>query len=145
MMSDRAEGPPRKDAKAKARQAKVEIKQAKVEAKARARAEAEARKKAKAEAKDRARVESEKKGAKGNSVILAFVYGIPLAIKLGFTYLGFKRRAKKAGKIFKRQLIEDGVDPKTADILTEDYLATSHIISRAVKEIGKRKGPMWGG
>lgn len=53
---------------------------------------------------------------------------IPLAIKLGFVYLSFKRKAKKAGKIFKKELINSGIDKKTAEILTEDYLKTSHFL-----------------
>ena len=54
---------------------------------------------------------------------------IPLAIKLGFVYLSFKRKAKKAGKIFKKELLDSGIDKKTANILTEDYLRTSHFLS----------------
>jgi hypothetical protein len=53
---------------------------------------------------------------------------IPLAIKLGFVYLSFKRKAKKAGKVFKKELIAGGIDKKTAELLTEDYLKTSHFL-----------------
>ena len=53
---------------------------------------------------------------------------IPLIIKLGFVYLGFKRKAKKAGKVFKKELLANGIDKKTAELLTEDYLNTSHFL-----------------
>jgi len=53
---------------------------------------------------------------------------IPLAIKLGFVYLSFKRKAKKAGKVFKKELIVGGIDKKTAELLTDDYLKSSHFL-----------------
>ncbi len=53
---------------------------------------------------------------------------IPLAFKLGLVYLGFKRKAKKAGKIFKKELISNGIDKNTAKLLTEEYLKTSHFL-----------------
>ena len=64
---------------------------------------------------------------------------IPLAVKLGFVYLGFKRKAKKAGKIFEKELIVNGIDKNTAKLLTEEYMKTSHFLrgfdfSHMVKE-----------
>jgi hypothetical protein len=53
---------------------------------------------------------------------------IPLVIKLGFVYLSFKRKAKKAGKIFKKELIACGLDKETAERLTKEYLKGSHIL-----------------
>jgi hypothetical protein len=55
---------------------------------------------------------------------------IPLAIKLGFVYLGFKLKVKKAGKIFKKELIANGIDKNTAKLLTEEYLKGSHFFRR---------------
>ena len=53
---------------------------------------------------------------------------IPLVIKLGFVYLNFRRKAKKAGKIFKRELLAGGLDKDTANRLTDEYLKSSHFM-----------------
>ena len=50
-------------------------------------------------------------------------------IKLGFVYLRFKRKAKKAGKIFKKELIAAGLDKDFVKELTDDYLKTSHFLT----------------
>ena len=55
---------------------------------------------------------------------------IPLAIKLGFVYLGFKRKVKKAGKAFQNELLANGIDKETAKLLTEEYLKGSHFFKR---------------
>jgi len=53
---------------------------------------------------------------------------IPLVMKLGMFYLSFKRKAKKAGKIFEKELVANGIDRTTARLLTEEYLKTSHFL-----------------
>ena len=53
---------------------------------------------------------------------------IPLAFKIGLVYLSFKRKAKKAGKIFEKELISAGIDKDVAKLLTEDYLKSSHFL-----------------
>lgn len=53
---------------------------------------------------------------------------IPLIMKLGVFYLSFKRKAKKAGKIFEKELVANGIDRATARLLTEEYLKTSHFL-----------------
>jgi hypothetical protein len=50
-----------------------------------------------------------------------------LTIRLGGTFLRFKRNANKAGKVFKNELIKQGIDKNTAIGLTEIYMDTSHI------------------
>jgi len=65
---------------------------------------------------------------RGPSPILYIPRLIPLVIKLGFVYLGFKRKAKKAGKIFKKELIAGGLDKNFANELTKEYLKTSHFL-----------------
>jgi hypothetical protein len=45
-----------------------------------------------------------------------------LLFRLTGTFLRFKRDAKKAGKIFRKELIRQGFDKKTATELTETYL-----------------------
>jgi hypothetical protein len=54
---------------------------------------------------------------------------IPLVLKLGATYLKFKRRAQKAGRIFQKELRSQGIDKQTARAMTEIYLESSHILS----------------
>lgn len=53
---------------------------------------------------------------------------IPLVFKLGFVYLRFKRKAKKAGKIFNKELIANGIDKETAKLLTDEYMKGAHIM-----------------
>lgn len=50
-----------------------------------------------------------------------------LTFRLTRTFLRFKSDANKAGKVFKKELIKEGIDKKTADQLTEVYLKASHI------------------
>ena len=50
-----------------------------------------------------------------------------LIFRLGGTFLSFKRNANKAGKVFKKELIQQGIDKETATELTERYMESSHI------------------
>jgi len=50
-----------------------------------------------------------------------------LMIRLGGTFLRFKRDAKKAGKVFRKELISQGLDKKTAAELTEIFLDGSNL------------------
>lgn len=50
-----------------------------------------------------------------------------LMFRLGGTFLKFKRNAKKAGKVFKKELIKQGFDKETAEGLTKIYLEGSDI------------------
>ncbi len=56
---------------------------------------------------------------------------IPFIPKLMFrcagSFLRFKRQAKKGGKAFKKELLNQGLDKKTATSLTEEYLKSSNI------------------
>ena len=58
--------------------------------------------------------------------------------KLGWTYLGFKRKAKKAGNLFKKQLLADGVDKAAAETLTDQYLRSSEFLSEMIRTQGHR-------
>lgn len=66
-----------------------------------------------------------------DSTIKSFGVLIPflpkLLIKLSITFLRFKRGAKKAGKVFRKELVEQGLDKQTASELTEIYLRGSEI------------------
>jgi hypothetical protein len=50
-----------------------------------------------------------------------------LIFRLAGTYIRFKSNANKAGKIFKKELIHQGIDKVTATELTGIYLESSHI------------------
>jgi hypothetical protein len=50
-----------------------------------------------------------------------------LLFKFSITFLRFKRGAKKAGKIFRKELIQQGLDKHTASELTGFYLKGSEM------------------
>jgi uncharacterized membrane protein YbaN (DUF454 family) len=50
-----------------------------------------------------------------------------LLFKFSITFLRFKRGAKKAGKIFRKELIQQGLDKRTASELTGFYMKGSKI------------------
>jgi len=50
-----------------------------------------------------------------------------LMFRLTGTIIQFKSRANKAGKVFKNELIKQGIDRETADELTLIYMESSHI------------------
>jgi hypothetical protein len=56
-----------------------------------------------------------------------------LLIRSGGAFLRFKRQAKKGGKVFKKELINQGFDKKTASELTGIYLDGSHLIQSMIK------------
>ena len=50
-----------------------------------------------------------------------------LLFKFSMTFLRFKRKAKKAEKVFRKELLEQGLDKQTALELTEIYMKSSKI------------------
>ena len=50
-----------------------------------------------------------------------------LIFRFGKLFLSFKRQAKKGGKAFRKELIKQGLDKKTANELTEKYLEGSNL------------------
>jgi hypothetical protein len=52
----------------------------------------------------------------------------PLMLRLGGTYLRFKKQAQKGGRIFEKELRANGIDKNTAKAFTEIYLNTSRIL-----------------
>lgn len=54
---------------------------------------------------------------------------LPLILKLGKTFLKFKKDAQKAGRIFEKELRANGIDKRTAREMTEIYLNSSRILS----------------
>jgi len=51
-----------------------------------------------------------------------------LLFRLGGTFLRFKRDAKKAGKVFEKELRAQGLDKKMAGELTNIYLEGSNLV-----------------
>lgn len=51
-----------------------------------------------------------------------------LMFRLGGIFLRFKRDAKKAGKVFRKELIDQGLDKATAAELTGIYLEGSDLL-----------------
>jgi hypothetical protein len=58
-------------------------------------------------------------------VLLPFLPKI--LFRFGIVFLGFKRKANKAGKVFRTELIKQGFDRDTATELTETYMKTSQL------------------
>jgi len=50
-----------------------------------------------------------------------------LLFRFGRVFLRFKREAKKAGKVFRKELIKQGLDKQTALELTEIYMKGSEM------------------
>ena len=51
-----------------------------------------------------------------------------LVLKSGGVFLRFKRQAKKGEHVFRKELINQGVDKKTAAELTDIYLEGSNLL-----------------
>jgi hypothetical protein len=52
-----------------------------------------------------------------------------LTFKLFIGYLRFKRKVKKATKTFRKELIQSGVEKKTAVMLAEEFAKAAEMIS----------------
>jgi hypothetical protein len=52
-----------------------------------------------------------------------------LVLRLFFAYLSFKRKAKKAAKSFRKELIRSGIEKKTAKMLADEFAASSNIFN----------------
>jgi hypothetical protein len=80
------------------------------------------------EKRSRSKAKKPRRVTTGQVVFAGVTSSIPLMVKLGFVYLGFKRKAKKAGKVFKKELIANGINDDVATRLTEEYLKGSHFL-----------------
>jgi len=73
-----------------------------------------------------------KDGKDDLSPIKIFGMMIPLIPSLMFrltgTFLRFKRDANKAGKIFKKELVNQGLDRETAKLFTKEYVEGSNLM-----------------
>ena len=80
------------------------------------------------EKRSKSKAKKPRRATTGQVVFAGVTGSIPLMVKLGFVYLGFKRKAKKAAKIFEKELIANGIDKNTAKLLTEEYMKGSHFL-----------------
>ena len=63
-----------------------------------------------------------------------FISFLPsLLIKSGGAFLRFKLQAKKGGKIFQKELINQGIDKKTATELANSYVEGSEFLKSMMK------------
>lgn len=71
---------------------------------------------------------------KVGQVIIA---GIPVMVKTGLrlsiAYLRFKGKAKRAARVFERELLAGGMDPDHVRELTEMYLESSRLVHIGMK------------
>ena len=76
-----------------------------------------------------AKIIKEKRGEISFKLFGMILVSLPsLIFKSGGAFLRFKREAKKGGKIFQRELVNQGIDKSTADELTEIYIGGSNIV-----------------
>lgn len=69
-----------------------------------------------------------KRAIKDPHIIAAlFLYLPSIMLKLGFVFVKFKRRARKGGYAFKKELLNQGMDPKIASKLTDIYMQSSNL------------------
>lgn len=57
-----------------------------------------------------------------------------LMFRLSGTLIRFKSQANKAGKVFKKELVKQGIDKETAEYLKEIYMEGSHIRQYLINE-----------
>ena len=59
----------------------------------------------------------------------------PLLLRLGISYLRYKRQAKRAGKSFLHSMVVNGIPEKEARDLAEDYM-TSFSVRTIIRQLG---------
>jgi hypothetical protein len=69
----------------------------------------------------------------GQFVIAGIPIMVTMGFRLGIAYLRFKRKAKKAARVFERELLAGGIDKGMARDLTEMYLESSRIFHMGMK------------
>jgi len=58
---------------------------------------------------------------------------VTMGFRLGMAYLRFKRKAKRAARVFEKELIAGGIDAEGAKKLTEMYLESSRLVHMGMK------------
>jgi hypothetical protein len=79
-------------------------------------------------------------GRVGQMVIAGIPVMVTMGLRLTIAYLRFKRKAKKAARIFERELLAGGIDREGARKLTEMYLESSRVFHMGMKG-AMGKGP----
>jgi hypothetical protein len=59
----------------------------------------------------------------------------PLLLRLGVSYLRYKRQAKRAGRSFFHSLVANGIPEKEARDLADDYM-TSFSVKKIIRQLG---------
>ncbi len=63
-------------------------------------------------------------------MVLAVAANAPwLVWRLGISYLRYKRQAKRAGKVFFRSLVSNGIPEKEARDLADEYMSSLSLMS----------------
>ena len=63
-------------------------------------------------------------------MVLAVAASAPwLVWRLGISYLRYKRQAKRAGKVFFRSLVSNGIPEKEARDLADEYMSSLSLMS----------------
>ena len=76
-------------------------------------------------------IDKERRPIRAFGILLPSLPG--LIFRFGGLFLRFKRDAKKAGKVFRTELINQGIDKQTATELTEIYMEGSDV-SRLIQD-----------
>ena len=71
---------------------------------------------------------------RARDVIKVVPRAIPLMFKVGFVYLTVRWKARKAARIFEREMLAGGVDKRTARLLKKEYLKGSRGFRRFDRE-----------
>ena len=74
----------------------------------------------------------------GEALLVVAGTAPPLLLRLGISYLRYKRQAKRAGKSFLRSLVVNGIPEKEARDLADEYM-TSFSFRNIVRQLGLRK------
>ncbi len=74
----------------------------------------------------------------GEAMLVVAATAPTLLLRLGISYLRYKRQAKRAGKVFFRSLLANGVPEKEARDLADEYMGAFSLRDIA-RQIGFRK------
>jgi len=75
------------------------------------------------------------------NIVVIVAKALWLAVKLLFVLMRFKRKAKRAARNFRKAAVKGGMDRRTADQLTEQYVEFASIRKMMKKVTGGGKIP----
>ncbi len=86
-------------------------------------------------------------GETGQMVIAGIPVMFKLSVQVGIAYLRFKRKAKKAARVYERELLAGGIGPGEARELRDMYLESARIVRMGMKRAGitgnNGQSPRW--